>query len=128
MGQRVVTLMYGISSDTKGLRAGNEGDFFWEQYAEGVPAEKRLRYDDERCPRSAYEGGVVGFSVASGPGQNKDEGYLGDTTPVTAVATIHEKHVRAAKRRWDAFAAWAKKEHGKTLPKAALWLTTDERA
>lgn len=128
MGQQVVTLMYGIRSNTKGLCVGEEGDFFWEQYTEGVSAEKRLRYDDERCPRSAYEGEVVGFSVASGPGQNDDEGYLGDTIPITAVATAHGKHIRAAKKRWDAFAAWAKKEHGKTLPKAVLWLTTDERA
>jgi hypothetical protein len=127
MGQQIVALMYGISSKIKGLST-EDGDWLWQDYRDGTPDSKRLKYNDERMPRSAYEGGVLGFPVASGPACNNDEGFLGETTLLTALEKTHAKHIKEAKRRWKAFAAWLLKEHGKRLPKPTLWLTTDERA
>lgn len=125
MGQQVVTLMYGISNKTKGMLT-EDGDYAWD--APSAPREKRLDWQDARYPRSAYEGGVIGFAVASGPGQDDKEGYLGETTTLTGLEKTHAKHIKEAKRRWKAFAAWMLEEHKKRLPKPALWLTTDERA
>lgn len=127
MGQQVVALMYGIGNTTKGLKASDGDGYFWEDYSDGVPPEKRLRWDDPKCPRSAYEGGVIGFAVAAGPAHD-DDGFLGETTTLKNLEKTHAKHVKAAKQRWRVFAAWALKEHGKRLPKPALWITTDERA
>jgi hypothetical protein len=127
MGQQVVALMYGISNKTKGLTT-NDGDWVWEDFSDGVPESKRLKYTDERTPRSAYEGDVLGFPVATGPGFNDDEGFLGETSSIASLEKVHAKHVKDAKRRWKLFAAWLLKEHGKRLPKPTLWLTTDERA
>lgn len=124
MGQQVVTLMYGISSKTPGLTVGEDGEYFWDDYQ--APEEKRLHY--KQAPRHAYEGGVVGFAVAAGPGQDNGEGYLGETTLVADIETTHREHIEKAKAKWASFAAWAERVHGKTLPKAQLWLTTDERA
>ena len=125
MGQQVVTLMWGISSKTKGMLS-EDGDYCWDDPA--TSREKRLDWQDERYPRSAYEGGVIGFSVASGPGQDDKEGYLGETTTLINLGETHAKHIKEAKRRWDLFAKWLLKEHGKRLPKPTLWITTDERA
>jgi len=127
MGQQVVVLMYGISNKAKGLRT-EDGDWLWDDFREDTPESKRLKYDDPKAPRSAYEGGVLGFPVAAGPACDNDEGFLGETCAVEDVATAHIKHVAKAKKRWAAFAAWLLKEHGKTLPEPRLWLTTDERA
>jgi hypothetical protein len=76
----------------------------------------------------AYEGGVCGYAVASGPGQDDDEGYLGTTTTLETLHKTHARHIRKAMAKWEKFAVWALKEHGMRLPKATLWLTTDERA
>jgi hypothetical protein len=122
MGQQVVTLMYGISSKTRGLCTKDAA--FWDNY-EGPPEK---RYPSETGLRWAYEGGAVGFAVASGPAYKGGEGYLGTTVALAEIEKAHGRHIRAAKKKWEAFAKWAKKEHGKDLPPAQLWLTTDERA
>jgi hypothetical protein len=72
MGQQVVALMYGISSKTKGLST-EEGDWLWDDFRDGTPDSKRLKHNDEKAPRSAYEGGVLGFAVASGPARNSED-------------------------------------------------------
>jgi hypothetical protein len=127
MGQHVVALMWGISSKTYGLRTP-DGDWLWDDFSGRTPKSKRLNDDDPKRPRSAYEGGVLGFPVAAGPACNDDEGFLGETCALEDMATTHARHLAKAKKRWATFAAWLLKKHGKTLPPAALWLTTDERA
>jgi hypothetical protein len=118
MGQSVVTVMYGIKA-SKELRNG-DGENFWSVGA------KRLDWDDS--PRNAYEGCVVGFSVAVSGGCDNDEDYLGESCLFADFAKQHAKAIARAKRRWDKFAEWALKVHGRKLPAAALWITTDERA
>lgn len=114
MGQSVATLMYGISNKTPGL-FDSEGEPFWD----GL--------DWKDAPRDAYEGDVIGYAVASS-GCDDDEGYLGETCLVADIEETHAKYIKAARKKWDKFAAWALKKHGKKLPPAALWITTDERA
>lgn len=121
MGQQVVALMWGISSKAKGLIV--DGDYFWE-----ASEDSKKRYVGKDEPSLAYEGGVCGYAVASGPGRDDDEGYLGTTTTLEAIHKTHATHIRRAQKKWDKFADWALKEHGKRLPKSALWITTDERA
>lgn len=125
MGQSVAALMYGISSKTRGL-ANDEGEGFWEDSSPGVPKSKHYPY--LKAPRFAYEGGVLGFPVACSSGMDPGEGDLGKTTPLAAVERAHAKQIAQARKKWDAFAAWAEREHGKKLPAPELWLTTDERA
>lgn len=122
MGQSVVALMYGINSNTKGLR-DEHGEPFWHDHS--TPG-KHLDWDD--APRTAYEGEVVGFAVACSNGQDVGEGCLGETCLVADIERQHAKYIKVARKKWDTFAAWALKEHGKKLPPAALWITTDERA
>lgn len=126
MGQQVVTLMYGISSNTRGLL--KNGDYFWEDFSEGVPESKR--YDHDKAPRAAYEGGVLGYPIASGPGMDEDKGeaFLGTTMRIADIEKKHAGRIAKARKKWLAFATWAAKEHGKALPEPELWLTTDERA
>lgn len=125
MGQQVVSLMYGISSKTRGLFT-KDGNYFWDDFSEGRPKEKR--YPDDKAPRMAYEGGVCGYPIASGPSSDRDEGDLMDTVRLSEVERKHAGRIAKARREWEAFAAWAEKEHGKKLPAPELWLTTDERA
>jgi hypothetical protein len=125
MGQQVVSLMYGISSKTKGL-TNEDGDPFWDDFSDGVPASKR--YDHKKAPRFAYEGGVVGYPIASGPAYDGREGLLGDTVRLADVEKKHAGRIAKARAKWVAFAVWALKEHGKQLPEPELWFTTDERA
>lgn len=127
MGQQVVVLMYGINKSKAKALSNTDGEYIWEEYSDGVPPEKRLRYDDERRPRIAYEGDVVGFAVAAGSAHD-DDGFLGQSTTLKNLEKTHAKYIKEAKRRWKLFAAWLLKEHGKRLPKPTLWLTTDERA
>jgi hypothetical protein len=125
MGQQVVALMYGIPRKTKGL-VTKDGDYFWDDFSAGVPDHKR--YDWKKAPRMAYEGDVCGYPVASGPALDDGEGFLGDTVRLVDLEKKHARRIAKAKKKWDAFAAWAKKEHGKDLPTPELWFTTDERA
>lgn len=125
MGQQVVALMWGIKSKTRGL-VTKGGDYFWDDFSEGVPESKR--YDWKKAPRMAYEGDVCGFPVASGPAMDDDEGFLGDTFRAADLETKYAKRIAKAKKKWDAFSVWAKKEHGKDLPAPELWFTTDEKA
>lgn len=122
MGQSVVALMYGISNETKGL-VDDEGEPFWSEYSNTGKS-----YEVDDGPRNAYEGGVVGYPVACGPACNNDEGYLGEDCLLADIEQKHAEYIKAAREKWNKFAAWALTEHGKELPQAALWLTTDERA
>ena len=122
MGQSVAALMYGISRTTPDL-FDDEGEPFWDS---NKTAGKRLDWDE--APRVAYEGEVVGFPVACSSGAEDDEGDLGKDCLLSEIEQVHAEYITAARKKWDEFAAWALKEHGKVLPPAALWLTTDERA
>lgn len=116
MGQSVVALMYGISRETEGLFDA-EGEPFW--YGD---------YEDDDGPRVAYEGEVVGYSVACSSGQYDDEGDLGESCLVADIKKKHAPHISEARKKWNRFANWALTKRGISLPPAALWLTTDERA
>jgi hypothetical protein len=110
--------MYGVreSKLPKNLRDKESGEFIWYM-KQGWGVE----------PRSAYEGDCLGFKVASSV-RDDDEGDLGETCPLKDIAKTHAAFFKVAKKKWDAFAKWLLKNHGVKLPKAALWLTTDERA
>ena len=122
MGQSVAALMYGVNCKTNGLFSA-DGEPFWNDHS--APG-KHL--DRDSAPRTAYEGDVVGFKVAASAGCDNDEGYLGETCLVADIEKKHATYIKTAKKKWDKFAAWALKEHGKKLPPAALWVTTDERS
>ena len=118
MGQSVVALMYGVreSELPNDLRDKESGEFIWDG---------ELAWGDQ--PRSAYEGDCLGFKVASSVPDN-DEGDLGKTARAGDLEALHAKFVAKAKKRWKEFAVWLLKEHGRNLPPADLWITTDERA
>lgn len=129
MGQSVVALMWGIREDkaTRKLLVGpSKEDYFWDDSKR--PKEKQLAYKEPRRPRSAYEGEVLGFAVASSSGHDQDEGDLADTASIEDIEKTHAKYINAAMQRWEAFAAWVKEVHSKELPAPRLWLTRDERA
>lgn len=121
MGQSVVALMYGVRAselDRRSLQDA-DGEWSWES--------GELSLEWGKCPTTAYEGDCLGFPVAASAGCSRDEGYLGETCKASEIPVQHLARVAAAKEKWDAFAAWLLKTHGKKLPKAELWITTDER-
>lgn len=126
MGQVVSALMWGVMVDKRlDAKLSTENGPLWDDYEQ--PKEKQLDY--KQAPGHGEHHDCLGFCFAVSNVNEDGEADLSATSfPIGKAGKAFAPQLKRAKKRWQTFAAWLKKQHGVDLPDPEIILTAVERA
>lgn len=130
MGQTCIGIIVGV--EDKGTRGkidwtGEDGD--GGLIGDYCKAKRIDRYAGKRTVNTFPDGNKSMVGVLAMVGGSGEDGipYIGEDCMRLAEIADHDG-VKAARKEWDKFAAWAKKAKGLDLPTADVWMVPTETA